>query len=87
MGLIKLTGVPDDVHRRLKADAAAHGLTLTQWCIDKLSNTEFRLGALGGVNATPQSGFAQSLPNLEWEEYKTAAELQVRGSVIRDGHN
>jgi hypothetical protein len=39
MGLIKLTGVPDDVHRRLKADAAAHGLTLTQWCIDKLSDT------------------------------------------------
>jgi hypothetical protein len=39
MGLIKLPDVPDELHKRLKAEAASYGITLVMYCIGKLGGT------------------------------------------------
>lgn len=36
MGLIRLRMVPQELHRRLKSDAAKAGVTLEAWCVRKL---------------------------------------------------
>lgn len=44
MGLIKLKDVPGELHRRLKAEAAAAGMTLPGWCIRILGGNHGKEG-------------------------------------------
>ena len=59
MGVLNLRGIPDELIRRLKMEAAECGVTLRQRCIDVLGNTVYIGGnhdGDGGVDGQTSKG-------------------------------